>query len=84
MPSSFLGFLGVFINILQLLFLARLIAQLIDRSGSNGITRLLVELTEPILAPIRRILPSTGGIDFSPTVVLILLVVLQNVISSSL
>lgn len=84
MPSSFLGFLGVFINILQLLFLARLIAQLIDRSGSNGITRLLVELTEPILAPIRRLLPSTGGIDFSPTVVLILLVVLQNVISSSL
>lgn len=83
MPASFIGLLGVFINILQLLFLARLIAQLIDRSGSNGITRLLVELTEPILAPVRRIMPATGGIDFSPTIVLILLVVLQNIISSS-
>jgi YggT family protein len=83
MPASFIGFLGVFINILQLLFLARLIAQLIDRNGSNGITRLLVEMTEPILAPVRRIMPATGGIDFSPTIVLILLVVLQNIISSS-
>ena len=83
MPASFVGLLGVFINILQLLFLARLIAQLIDRTGSNGITRLLVELTEPILAPVRRIMPATGGIDFSPTIVLILLFVLQNVISSS-
>ena len=84
MPASFVGLLGVFINILQLLFLARLIAQLIDRTGSNGITRLLVELTDPILAPVRRIMPATGGIDFSPTIVLILLFVLQNVISSSL
>ncbi|CAA9584579.1 MAG: Integral membrane protein YggT, involved in response to extracytoplasmic stress (osmotic shock) [uncultured Thermomicrobiales bacterium] len=83
MPASFIGFLGVFINILQLLFLARLVALLIDRTGSNAITRLLVDLTEPILAPVRRLLPSTGGLDFSPTVVLILLVVLQNVISSS-
>ena len=45
MPASFIGFLGVFINILQLLFLARLVALLIDRTGSNAITRLLVDLT---------------------------------------
>ena len=83
MPTSFVGFLGVFINILQLLFVARLVAQLIDRNGSNGITRLLLDLTEPILAPIRRLLPATGGLDFSPTIVLILLVVLQNVLRSS-
>lgn len=83
MPTSFVGFLGVFINILQLLFVARLVAQLIDRNASNGITRLLLDLTEPILAPIRRLMPATGGLDFSPTIVLILLVVLQNVLRSS-
>ena len=83
MPTSFVGLLGVFINILQLLFVARLVAQLIDRNGSNGITRLLLDLTEPILAPIRRLLPANGGLDFSPTIVLILLVVLQNVLRSS-
>jgi YggT family protein len=83
MPTSFIGFLGIFINILQLLFVARLVAQLIDRNGSNGITRLLLDLTEPILAPIRRLMPATGGLDFSPTIVLILLVVLQNVLRSA-
>ncbi len=83
MPTSFIGFLGIFINILQLLFVARLVAQLIDRNGSNGITRLLLDLTEPILAPIRRLMPTTGGLDFSPTIVLILLVVLQNVLRSA-
>ena len=83
MPTSLIGFLGVFINILQLLFVARLVAQLIDRNGSNGITRLLLDLTEPILAPIRRLMPATGGLDFSPTIVLILLVVLQNVLRSA-
>jgi YggT family protein len=82
MPS-FVGFLSIFIQILQLVFLARLIAQLIDRSGGNPITRLLIDLTEPILAPVRRLMPATGGIDFSPTIVLILLVILQRFIVSS-
>lgn len=44
----------------------------------QGITAIL----EPMLGPIRRILPPTGGIDFSPLVLLIglqvLLIVLQN------
>lgn len=83
MPSLF-GLLAIFIQILQLVFLARLVAQMIDRSGSNAITRTLVELTEPILAPIRRLLPQTGMIDFSPTVVLVLLFLLQRFLASSL
>jgi YggT family protein len=82
MPS-FVGFLSIFIQVLQLVFLARLIAQMIDRTGSNPITRLLIDLTEPILAPIRRLMPASGGIDFSPTIVLILLVILQRFIVSS-
>ncbi|MEL6979214.1 MAG: YggT family protein [Pseudomonadota bacterium] len=44
----------------------------------NGINALL----DPLLAPIRRILPPTGGIDFSPLVLLIglqiLLIILSN------
>ena len=78
-----LGLISSFIYLLQFLFIARFIAQLIDAGGSNPITRLLIDLTEPILAPVRRILPSTGMIDFSPTVVLLLLYVLQRVIVSS-
>ncbi len=83
MSPQLLGLLNIFIKIVQLLFLARLVAQLIDRTGSNRITRTLVEVTDPILAPIRRLMPSTGMVDFSPTVVLILLFLLQRFLASS-
>lgn len=37
---------------------------------------------EPVLGPIRRLLPSTGGIDFSPLVLIIVLQVILIVLSS--
>lgn len=39
--------------------------------------------TEPLYRPIRRILPDTGSIDFSPAVVLILLFILSDIILPS-
>jgi YggT family protein len=40
--------------------------------------QLLHKLTEPVLAPIRRILPPIGGLDFSPVVVFIALPYIQS------
>jgi YggT family protein len=37
-------------------------------------------LTEPVLAPIRRILPSLGGLDLSPVVLILLLIFLRNLL----
>lgn len=37
-------------------------------------------LTEPLYRPIRRVLPDTGGIDFAPMVVLILLYILSEIL----
>ena len=41
-------------------------------------------ITEPLLAPIRRILPTFGGLDFSPMALIIILIVIQNLIISRL
>jgi YggT family protein len=41
----------------------------------------LVRLTEPALAPIRRIMPNFGGIDLSPVVLIFLLQILQMLIA---
>ena len=79
--SPIIGIIQSLVVLLQILFIARFIAQLIDAAGRNPITRTLIDVTEPILAPVRRIMPATGGIDFSPTVVLLLLFVLQRVLS---
>lgn len=45
----------------------------------NGISAIL----DPLLAPIRRILPPAGGLDFSPLVLLVLLQVLMIVLSNN-
>ena len=46
-----------------------------------SIDRLANQVTEPVLAPIRRMLPSFGGLDFSPMVVIIVLLVIQNLLA---
>lgn len=61
---------------LWLLFWIVLIRALLSwfAQGYNPITALLAQLTEPFLAPIRRIIPPMGGLDLS---VLVLIIVIQ-------
>ena len=47
-------------------------------------SRSLHQLTEPVLGPIRRILPNLGGIDISPIIVLIGLEFLRRLIIGQL
>lgn len=44
------------------------------------IVDLLYRVTEPVLRPIRRFLPNLGGIDISPVVALLLIIVIQHLI----
>ena len=47
-----------------------------------NINALVNQLTEPILAPIRRILPTMGTLDFSPMVAIIILIAVKGVVTS--
>ena len=42
--------------------------------------RVVFQITEPLLAPIRRILPDMGVIDLSPMIAIIVLIIVQRVI----
>ncbi|WP_428643273.1 YggT family protein [Roseibium sp.] len=46
----------------------------------NSIGRMLYNLTEPALRPIRRFMPDLGGIDISPVVLLLAIIFLQQII----
>jgi YggT family protein len=46
----------------------------------NSIHRLAFDVTEPFLRPIRNVLPPTGGFDFSPTIVMIVLFLIIGVV----
>ena len=39
----------------------------------EAISRVVFQITEPVMAPVRRMLPSIGGLDLSPMVVIIVL-----------
>ncbi|GIW13270.1 MAG: hypothetical protein KatS3mg062_0709 [Tepidiforma sp.] len=49
-------------------------------SQDNELARLLYRVTEPLLEPVRQMLPRTGMIDFSGMVVIILLYVMIAVV----
>lgn len=78
--------MGAFVsNFLQFLFLAlwalifgRVIMSWVDPTGRNRITQYLHAATEPLLAPVRKVLPQTGMMDWSPLVVLLILGVLSR------
>jgi len=60
-------------DVLSIIILLRVIISWYTRSQTNALFRFLRWLTEPILAPIRRIIPRVGPLDFSPLVAIILI-----------
>ncbi len=72
-----MGFLWTFLRFffvaLEVLILGRVLMSWLNPRFEGPVARFLFETTEPILAPIRRILPSTGMVDFSPIVAFLLI-----------
>jgi YggT family protein len=62
----------------NLLIFARVVFSCLAVSYSNRLMRFLVNATEPVLGPLRRMIPSLGGFDISPLVALLLLQLLQR------
>ena len=69
---------GVF-AILDLFVWARVIISWINHDPYNDIIRIIYQVTEPMLRPIRDIIPATSiGIDISPFVLLFLLNIAES------
>ena len=60
-------------DILTIIILLRVIVSWYSPRPTNIVVRILHRLTEPILAPLRRIIPRVGRFDFSPLVAIILI-----------
>jgi YggT family protein len=48
----------------------------------DSIARVLYQLTEPVLRPIRRFMPNLGGVDISPIIAILLIFFLQMIIAN--
>ena len=77
---SVLGAAGLLINIIFYSVLAIIVVSFLAPQSNHPAVEFLWQLTEPVMAPLRSIIPPMGGLDFSP----ILLFIGINVIRVSL
>ncbi|MCZ6853281.1 MAG: YggT family protein [Gammaproteobacteria bacterium] len=70
----------LFVSGIRWIILIVIIASFIAPGSQHPILSLLRQITEPVLAPARRLLPPMGGLDFSPILVFLLLGVIEIVV----
>ncbi|MBV7256068.1 YggT family protein [Pacificimonas sp. WHA3] len=89
MPATIAAFLDIFVMLCQLLIwiiiaqvvLSWLIAFNVINLSNNFVRSIAVgieRLTAPLYAPIRRFMPDLGGIDLSPMVLMLAIILLQR------
>ncbi len=77
---SSVGLLSFILNIYFWSMMISIIASFIAPYSGHPALSLVRQLTEPVMAPFRRLLPSMGGLDFSPIFVFLALQILRIVL----
>ena len=85
---SIVGIINLVFNVFYVLLLARIVVSWIRVDPYHPtwgpLVRFVYNATEPIMAPVRRMLPAMGGLDFSPLIVLLVASFLKNILISLL
>jgi YggT family protein len=79
-PAVLVNFLQLLAFVLWLLLVVRVVLSWTNPTGGGGLTAFVYQATEPILAPIRRVLPPTAGVDWSPLVAMLILGVILRLV----
>ena len=76
--------IGVILTILTWIIIIRALISWVNPGPYNPIVQFLYRVTEPILMPIRRILPALGGFDLSPIVALVGIMFIRSFVVQTL
>jgi uncharacterized protein YggT (Ycf19 family) len=66
---------------IQLVILARVLLSWVDPQGRSPFAAFIIQTTEPILGPVRKLLPRTGMFDLSPIIVILVLTAILRAIN---
>ena len=80
MPLVIVNFFQLLISALMLLVIARVVVSWVAPSGGGGLVAFIYQATEPFLAPIRRVVPPSGGLDWAPLIAMLVLGLLLRVV----
>jgi YggT family protein len=78
------SFILMLLQVLSFAILGRVLLSWVDPQGNMRITQILNDITEPMLSPIRNLLPQMPMFDFSPIIAMLLLQVLGQLIVSAI
>ncbi len=67
-------------DLYTLALIARIVLPMLGMSYAHPVMRFLWNITEPLLAPIRRQIPMVGPFDFSPMILILILWLVEQVI----
>jgi YggT family protein len=81
--DSFGGALAMVIQLLALAILVRALLSWFIRDPYNPLVQALDYVTEPILQPLRSLIPRMGMIDFTPMIAIIVLSIIATVLRDS-
>ena len=75
--SEFVRILG---TVLYVAMLGRVILSWINLGPRNPVSVIIYQVTEPILQPIRRVMPKFGMLDLSPMIAIVLITFVQRIL----
>jgi len=78
------GVLHILFMTATIVIIARAVLSWVSPDPYNQIVRIIIQLSEPLLFPVRKRVPYLGGIDFSPLIVLLAIMFLDNFLVASL
>ena len=75
-----LSFVSTLFLILNFAIIIRALMSWFNPSPDNPIVKIVIEITEPVLGPLRRIVPRIGMIDITPIVAILLMQVIETML----
>jgi len=86
--SNFISAIAKLVNFVFdayiIIIFARAVVSWVNADPYNPIVRFLIQATDPLLSRIRRYIPSLGGLDISPMVLILAIIFLQNLLVPTL
>ncbi len=77
-PWALIALFSLFLNIIFYAMIISVILSWVAPGSHNPGAELVAQITEPVLAPFRRIIPNLGGLDISPIFAFIAIQLLQS------
>jgi YggT family protein len=69
---------------MQFAIIGRAILSWFDRTGQNPVSQVLNQITEPIIAPVRSIMPRTGFIDLSQMITIFAIIIIRQMLRTAM